>query len=167
MSTHPTFDGGRRTEGQATRIWRLQYGPCWCHSTPDQSSFDYVRLRRTAADFGSLEQNLLIVSERVIDGSAKVYSQVHASVPDPKLVISAGACPTAHQFWDELPNGWSPADEILPIDIRVQECVTGNPEALVAALLTHLFREGAGEPQVGDSGEKTLTLSSTGEPADA
>ena len=123
-----------------TRIWRLQYGPCWCLSVPEQSSsFDYVRMRRTAVDLGALNENLLIVSERVIDGTSTVYRRVHSDVPDPKLVISAGTCPTAHRFWDELPNGWVPVREVLPIDIHVDECISRSPEALLAAVLGHVM----------------------------
>ncbi len=143
-------NGAESGSPPATRIWRLQFGPCWCHSAPSQASaFDYVRLRRTSADLGPLRENLLIVSERVIEGSARMYREVHSSVPDPKLVISAGTCPTAHQFWDDLPGGWAPVDEILPVDIRVAGCVSGNPEALVAALLEYLFAEKMSSPPPG------------------
>lgn len=131
----------------ATRIWLLQYGPCWCHTTAtDTNSFDYVRLRRTAADLGTLEDNLLIVSDRVIDGSGKSYRQVYADVPEPKLVVSVAACPNARRFWNELPNGWTPVDELLPIDLHVDECISGRPEALAAAVLAHVL--GDTEPAV-------------------
>ncbi|MFP3881437.1 MAG: hypothetical protein ACLFRT_00930 [Actinomycetota bacterium] len=141
----------------ATRIWLLQYGPCWCR-TPrtETSSFDYVRLRTKKADLGRLEENLLIVSERVIDGTAKVYRQVYDDVPDPKLVISAAACPTADRFWDGLPNGWVPVDEILPIDIHVDACISGEPESLAAAVLGHVL-QGDAEPQ--DTVQRQVSLS--------
>lgn len=134
----------------ANRIWLLQYGPCWCRSPrTDSSSFDYVRMRRTAVDLGELEEYLFIVSERVIDGAAKTYRQVYADVPDPKLVISAAACPTAERFWNDLPNGWTPVDEILPVDIYVKDCISGQPEALTAAVLGHVLAGGKQHP-VGD-----------------
>lgn len=127
-------------EDTSTRIWRLQYGPCWCQSAPAESAaFDFVRLRRTPADFGSLSESILIVSERVIDGTASVYRQVHSTIPDPKLVVAAGTCPTSGRFWDDLPNGWVDVGEVLPVDVRVDDCVSGRPEALLAALLGHLF----------------------------
>lgn len=130
----------RIEDRRAARIWLLQYGPCWCRTpATETSSFDYVRLRKTEADLGSMEENLLIVSDRVIDGSGKSYRQVYADVPDPKLVVSAAACPTAHRFWDELPNGWTPVDELLPIDLHVDECINGHPEALAAAVLGHVL----------------------------
>lgn len=124
------------TAREAVGIWLLQYGPCWCRSTPtDGGSFDYVRMRRTLVE--PLEENLLIVSEKVIDGTAGIYRQVYDDVPHPKLVISAGTCPFASRFWDELPNGWDRVDEILPIDVHVEDCISGNPEALLAAVLAH------------------------------
>lgn len=122
------------------RIWMLQYGPCWCRTVPtDTSSFDFVRLRRTKSDLGALGENLLVVSDRVIDGSARVFRQVYQEVPEPKLVISAAACPSASGFWDELPNGWSPVEDVLSVDIEVGECISGHPEELMAAVLRHVL----------------------------
>lgn len=123
-------------ERAPNRIWVLQHGPCWCRSHPtDSSSFDYVKLRRIDVDLGAWYRNVLIVSERVIDGSSHLYRQVYREMPDPKVVVAAAACPAAGQFWDELPNGWHPVEEIIPVDIRVDDCINGNPELLMAAVL--------------------------------
>jgi NADH:ubiquinone oxidoreductase subunit B-like Fe-S oxidoreductase len=120
------------------RIWVLQYGPCWCRSHPtDSSSFDYVRLRRTSADLGAWGENLLIVSARVIDGSNHLYRQVYSEMPDPKVVVAVPPCPAAGQFWEELPNGWGEVEELIPVDIRVDECMNGFPESLMSAVLAH------------------------------
>lgn len=141
--TTPAILGNARqevAEAPATRIWVLQYGPCWCRSLPtDSSSFDYVRLRRTQTDLGHLRESLLVVSERVIDGSGHLYRQVYEDVPDPKLVISTAACPFAEKFWDDLPNGWVPVEEMIQVDIHVDECIGGRPESLMAAVLRHAF----------------------------
>ncbi|HUG32051.1 MAG TPA: hypothetical protein VMM14_04095 [Acidimicrobiia bacterium] len=124
----------------ATRIWLLRYGPCWCHAVPTESTyFDYVRLRKTVADLGTFDENLLILSDRVIDGSAHIYRQVHEDLPAPKLVVSTGPCPYADRFWEELPNGWSPVADLLPVDIQVENCISGNPETLMAAVLRHVL----------------------------
>lgn len=142
MTQSPSMEIDRRDGQNSLRvgIWRLQYGPCWCRSTPtDSGSFDYVRLRKTSVDLNALEENLLIVSERVVDGSASVFRRVCRDVPDPKLVISAGPCPFASRFWDELPNGWTNVDEILPVDIHVADCISGNPEMLMVAVLEHVL----------------------------
>lgn len=162
MSQHGMLDKNLHSQ-PPTRIWRLQYGPCWCHSPPhESSSFDYVRLRRTSADFGAMSENLFVVSERVIDGSASLYRQVYSTVPDPKLVVATGTCPTSSQFWEDLPNGWIPVEEVLPVDVRVEECVSGKPEALVAALLSHLFAvKGQAPRRRRDKGTEPLTQSAS------
>ncbi len=132
------------------RVWRLQYGPCWCRGVPTESaSFDFVRLTTSTPDLGSFEGNVLIVSDRVIDGSQAVFRQVHDRVAPPRLVIAAKACPAAARFWDELPVSWTPVHEVLSVDIDVDECITGNPEALMAAMVHHVLsdRRGAHAPE--------------------
>jgi len=137
------------------RIWTLQYGPCWCRSVPtDTSSFDFVRLRRTVTDLGALEANLLVMSDRVIEGSARVFRQVYQDVPEPKLVISAAACPSASAFWDDLLNGWSPIEDVLSVDIEVEACISGHPEELMAAVLRHVL---AGD-ELGGRSHKRWTM---------
>lgn len=128
------------------RVWRLQYGPCWCRGTPSSSgSFDFVRLVTSEDDLGGFDRNVLIVSDRVIDGSLPVYRQVFDAIPSPRLVVSTGSCPAARRFWDELPVGWTPVWDSLPVDLRVPQCVSGNPESLMAAVLRHVT-SGEGSP---------------------
>lgn len=155
-------DRHEATDSKA-RIWLLQYGPCWCRTVPtDSGSFDYVRLRTTVADLGMLDENLLIVSDRVVDGAARVYRRLHRDVPDPKLVVAAGPCPHADRFWDDLPNGWSPVDELFAVDIHVDECISGRPEALLAAVLSHVAARTSGSgDQTGDGRPLHLEKAST------
>lgn len=135
-----TIGNDSASEQQAIRIWKLQYGPCWHGAIPSETgSFDFVRLRTTEAELGGLDENILIVSERVIDGARQVYLQVYSDVPEPKLVVATAACPVAQRFWDDLPVGWTSVDEILPIDIHVEECINGNPESLMAAVIGHVL----------------------------
>ena len=147
----------RERPGNRARIWRLQYGPCWCQTRPsDTAAFDFARLRTTSADLGRAEENLLIVSGRVIDGTKQVFRQLYVDVPEPKIVISAATCPAADLFWEELPVGWTPVGEILPVDVHVEECVSGNPEELLAAVLSHfLVRERSPHP---GAEERVLSL---------
>lgn len=124
----------------ATRVWRLQYGPCWCRGVPPNAgSFDFVRFSTTTQDLGAFEGNIVIFSDRVVDGSLPVFLQVLEQAPDPKLVVSTLSCPYAARFWEELPVGWTPIEEVLPIDLHIEECVTGNPEELLAGVLGHIL----------------------------
>lgn len=135
-----TIGNDAAAEQQAIRIWKLQYGPCWCGAIPSKTdSFDFVRLRTSPAEFGGLDENILIVSDRVIDGARQIYLQVFSDVPEPRLVVATAACPVAKGFWDDLPVGWTPIDEVLPVDIHVEECINGNPESLMAAVVEHVL----------------------------
>ena len=131
-------------------MWRLQFGPCWCRGAPASTgSFDFVRLVTSESDLGDFDSSILILSERVIDGSLAVYRQVIDRIPDPKLIVSAAACPAARSFWDDLPLGWTPVSDLMPVDIRIDECISGMPESLMAALIRHVtsVNPAHGQPQ--------------------
>lgn len=128
----------------ASTVALLQYGPCWCRGVPgDTGSFDFIRQRRVDMDLGPLGANLVIVSERVLSGSGSVVRAVFDSVADPKIVIAAAVCPSARSFWDRAPVTWIPVAEVLPVDARVASCISGEPEALLGAVLSRLSGVGS------------------------
>lgn len=94
-------------------------------------------------DLGPLDANLVIVSERVLAGSGLVCEQVLESVPEPRLVIATATCPSAKAFWEEAPISWVPVSEVLPVDLTVDSCVSGQPEALLGVVLSYLAEVGA------------------------
>lgn len=119
------------------RIWTLLQGPCWCEGTPGKSSsFGLTRYR--SVDLGRFEAHILVVSNRVMDGSLPTLRRLYSEAPDPKLVIAVASCPTAEEFWEGLQGGWTPIEEILEVDVAVDECISGRPESLLAAVLDHL-----------------------------
>ncbi|HVR77899.1 MAG TPA: hypothetical protein VMS99_05850 [Acidimicrobiia bacterium] len=140
----------------AIRVWRLQYGPCWCRGIPPGAgSFDFVRFNTTTQNLGAFEGSIIVFSNRVIDGSLPVFLQVLEQAPDPKLVVATLSCPYAARFWEELPVGWAPIEEVLPIDLHIEECVTGNPETLMAGVLGHVLGDQPsvqGSPELAASG---------------
>lgn len=118
------------------RIWAVQYGPCWCRAEPHTTgSFDFVRFRTTEVGPQPLHLDILVASTRVIVGSEQILRQVYDRVPDPKLVVATGHCPATRRFWNDLPAGWTPVEELIPIDLFVDECFSGHPEKLLAAVL--------------------------------
>ena len=131
----PPEETGREAVG---RLWRLQFGPCWCQGLPGETgSFDFVRTYTSNVSLDSLGFNVLILSDRVIDGFRPVFLQLHERVPEPRLVLATAACPQAAPFWNDLPVGWSPVGDLVTVDVRVDECVNGRPETLVAAVLDY------------------------------
>lgn len=123
-------------EGNRSRIWVVQYGPCWCRAEPPVGgSFDFVRFRTAEVEPDPLDRDILVVSARVIVGSERTLRQVHGRIPDPKLVVATGHCPATRPFWEALAGGWTPVEELIPVDLVVGECFSGKPETLLAAVL--------------------------------
>ena len=89
-------------------------------------------------DLGPLDANLVVVSERVLSGSGQVCEQVFESVLEPRLVIATATCPSARAFWDDAPLSWIPVEDVLPVDLTVDSCVSGEPEALLGVVLSYL-----------------------------
>jgi NADH-quinone oxidoreductase subunit B len=104
-----------------------------------------MRLRTTTAEL-PISEHLLIVSARVVEGAQRMVRQVYEELPGPKLVIRSGVCLSTSRFWDVLPGGWVATDEVLPIDIQIDDCVAGSPEALLVAFMTHPSARTASKP---------------------
>lgn len=94
--------------------------------------------------------NLLMVSDRVLDGSAAAFATIEREVPSPRFVISTAACPASADFWNGLPISWSPVDTIMEVDAHIDECVNGYPQALVLGVLDLLL-----EPRLVEVGVST------------
>lgn len=146
---HPSSSDSARTSLRSARhICRLQYGPCWCHGLPGETgSFDFVRTSFREVPLGDFDRNILILPERVIDGSGPVFLQFHDRVASPRLVVATAACPAAAAFWDDLPMGWSSIHELVPVDIHIGECISGYPDALMAAVLSYAAQPTSDSPE--------------------
>lgn len=119
------------------RIWSLLQGPCWCQGTPAESS-SFGLSRHRSVDLGEFDRHILVVSNRLMDGSLPTLRRLYAETPDPKLVVAAATCPATEEFWDDIQGGWTPIEEILDVDIAVEECIFGYPESLLAAVFDHV-----------------------------
>ena len=79
------------------------------------------------------QADLLIVSGRVSQKMAPVIRQVYDQMPNPKWVISMGACASTGGIFDNyaiLPG----VDRILPVDVYVPGCPP-SPDALIYAIM--------------------------------
>lgn len=118
------------------RIWFFQFGPCWCRGTPGgKGSFDFLRLREAPSSLNGLETNILLLSDRILEGSRATLKSVYDRVPDPKLVISGGPCRAAEPFWQGVTTTPLSVDSVVPVDLRIEQCISGFPEALLSAVL--------------------------------
>jgi NADH-quinone oxidoreductase subunit B len=80
------------------------------------------------------QADLMIVAGRVSQKMAPVLRQVYDQMPDPKWVISMGACASTGGMFNNyaLVQG---VDQIVPVDIYVPGCPPG-PQGLMHGILT-------------------------------
>jgi NADH-quinone oxidoreductase subunit B len=79
------------------------------------------------------QSDLMIVSGRVANKMAPILRQLYDQMPDPKWVISMGACASTGGIFDNyaiLPG----VDRILPVDVYVPGCPP-SPDALIYAIM--------------------------------
>jgi NADH-quinone oxidoreductase subunit B len=80
------------------------------------------------------QADLMVVAGRVSQKMAPVLRQVYDQMPDPKWVISMGACASTGGMFNNyaLVQG---VDEVVPVDIYVPGCPPG-PQSLMHGILT-------------------------------
>ncbi len=94
---------------------------------------DLARFGMEAFRGSPRQSDLLIVSGRVAQKMAPVLRQVYDQMPEPKWVISMGACASSGGVFNNyaLVQG---VDQIVPVDIYVPGCPP-RPEMLIDGIM--------------------------------
>ena len=89
------------------------------------------------------QADLMIVAGRVSQKMAPVLRQVYDQMPEPKWVISMGACASTGGMFNNyaLVQG---VDQVVPVDVYVPGCPPG-PQSLMHGILTLHEKIRAGE----------------------
>jgi NADH-quinone oxidoreductase subunit B len=88
---------------------------------------------RPQAGGGASPVNVLVVAGTVTDKLAPLVRDAYRALPEPRLVLSFGACSNSGgPYWDSycVTKG---ADQVIPVDVYVPGCPP-RPEALVHGL---------------------------------
>ncbi len=98
------------------------------------AQYDLARFGMEVFRASPRQADLMIVSGRVSQKMAPVLRQVYDQMPDPKWVISMGACASTGGMFNNyaLVQG---VDQIVPVDMYVPGCPPG-PEGLMHGILT-------------------------------
>jgi NADH-quinone oxidoreductase subunit B len=96
--------------------------------------YDLARFGMEVFRASPRQADLMIVAGRVSQKMAPVLRQVYDQMPEPKWVISMGACASTGGMFNNyaLVQG---VDQIVPVDIYIPGCPPG-PQSLMHGILT-------------------------------
>jgi NADH-quinone oxidoreductase subunit B len=121
--------------GRANSVWPAQFGLACCaiemmHMVG--ADMDVARFGSEALRASPRQSDLMIVAGRVSQKMAPVLRQVYDQMPEPKWVISMGACASTGGVFNNyaLLQG---VHKIVPVDVYVPGCPP-RPEDLINSL---------------------------------
>jgi NADH-quinone oxidoreductase subunit B len=120
---------------QSSAIWPMTMGLACCAiemMSIVSPKYDTARFGAEVFRSSPRQSDLMIVSGRVSNKMVPVLRQLYEQMPDPKWVISMGACASSGGVFDNY--AIIPVDSFLPIDIYVPGCPP-SPDALIYSLM--------------------------------
>ena len=123
--------------GRRYSLWVFNFGLACCaieFIAASMARHDFIRLGVIPFAPGPRQADLMVVSGTVTDKMAPAVKRLYEQMPEPKYVISFGACSNSGgPYWDSycVTKG---VDQIIPVDVYVPGCPP-RPEALLQGIL--------------------------------
>ncbi len=117
-------------------LWPMPFGTACCAielMATLASRFDLARFGAEAIRFSPRQSDLLVVSGRVSIKMMPVLKKIYDQMPEPKWVISMGACASSGGVFNTytLVQG---VDQYIPVDVYIPGCPP-RPENVIQALM--------------------------------
>ena len=129
-------------------LWPMTFGLACCAIEMMATSgprYDLDRLGAGAFRASPRQSDVMIVAGTVTLKMASRIKRLYAQMPEPKFVISMGACASAGgPYWDHGYHVLKGVDKVVPVDVYIPGCPP-RPEALLEAFvkLQDKIRHGA------------------------
>ena len=123
--------------GRRYSLWVFNFGLACCaieFIATSMSRHDFMRLGVIPFAHGPRQADLMVVSGTVTDKMAPAIKRLYDQMPEPKYVISFGACSNCGgPYWDSY-SVTKGVDQLIPVDVYVPGCPP-RPEALLHGIL--------------------------------
>jgi NADH-quinone oxidoreductase subunit B len=133
-------------------LWMFNFGLACCaveFVAASTGRHDFARLGVVPFIDDAEQADLMVVSGTVTDKMAPAIIELYERMPDPKYVISFGACANCGgPYWDSY-SVTKGVDQLIPVDVYVPGCPP-RPEALLHGILR--LREKIAADRAGTAG---------------
>ncbi len=124
------------SQARANSLWPLTFGLACCAiemMSSVASRFDLARFGSEAFRATPRQADVMIIAGRLSKKMAPVLRQIYDQMPEPKWVISMGACSSTGGVYNNyaIVQG---TDQVVPVDVYVPGCPP-SPDALIYGIL--------------------------------